>query len=100
MKTIFTKYIGPTDFKRSRIKAYDTDGNSVTIPYPHELSGDYCHFAAVKALCDKMDWGGVMVCGDAPNGGRVFIFERYGISERFPHGIYQNRFYTGKLELA
>jgi len=98
MKTIYTKYMGPTNFKGSRIKAYDTDGNYVTIPYPHEHNHDDAHFSAVLSLCVKMDWQGVMVSGDAPHGNMVFVWERFGPNERFPHGIYQNRFYVNFRE--
>ena len=39
MTAILTKYLGPTDHKGARIKAWSVGGRSVTIPYPHELSG-------------------------------------------------------------
>ena len=58
MKAIQTKYFGPTDFKGSRIKAFDLDGNSIIVSYPHELSGSDVHFKAVKAFISKFPgWG-------------------------------------------
>jgi len=35
MTAIQTKYIGPTDHKGARIKAWSVGGRSVTIGYPH-----------------------------------------------------------------
>jgi len=53
MQAIQTKYIGATNSRGSRIKA-TCDAGTITIPYPRELSGDECHRAAAKALCDKI----------------------------------------------
>lgn len=52
MQAIETKYLGPTNARGSRIKA-TCDRGSITIPYPHELSGDECHREAVRVLCAK-----------------------------------------------
>lgn len=57
MKAIKVKYIGPTDYKGSRLKATDEDGNSVTISYPHEAhQGTDAHALAAIELCKKMNW--------------------------------------------
>jgi hypothetical protein len=63
MKAIITKYHGATNTRGSRISASDEDGNRVSIPYPHELSGEDVHIAAANALCDKMKWDGKRVTG-------------------------------------
>ena len=73
MKAIQTKYFGPGNVKGSRIKAFDSDGNSVTISYPHELSGEDVHRKAAEALRDKMQWKGEMVGGSIKTG-YVFVF--------------------------
>ena len=74
MKAITTKYLGPTDCRGSRIKAYDEDGNSVTIPYPYHLPlGEAMHRAAADALCEKRDWTGNLA-GGGVKGGYVFVF--------------------------
>ena len=58
MQAICTKYLGPTDFRGARIKAYCGDGRSTTIPYPYTLSGQNVHFKAVIAFCSKFPgWG-------------------------------------------
>jgi hypothetical protein len=49
MQAIHTKYLPATNTRGSRIKATCERG-SITIPYPHELSGDECHREAVRQL--------------------------------------------------
>lgn len=49
MQAIHTKYLPATDSNGSRIKAKCARG-SITIPFPHELTGDETHRAAVYAL--------------------------------------------------
>jgi hypothetical protein len=75
MQAIVTKYLNPTDTKGSRIKA-TCDAGSVTIPYPHELSGIAVHEAAVAALLAKLEWEtGEWVGGSLPNqAGYVFVY--------------------------
>ena len=84
MIAIHTKYICPTNTRGSRIKAYtaawgDRKGFEVTIPYPHELSGEKCHFEAVKALIKKhnLEWNlQNMRFGDSADGrGFCFCFD-------------------------
>lgn len=57
-KLIVTKYIGPTNFKGSRIKAQFADsedsGYSITIPYPLEQDGVNAHQEAADALLEKV----------------------------------------------
>jgi hypothetical protein len=51
---ITTKYFGPTDTKGSRIKAtFNDTGDSITIPYPYDLSGMAVHHKAAEALVTK-----------------------------------------------
>lgn len=73
MKAILTRYHGPTNFKGSRISAFDSDGNRITISYPHELSGENVHRKAAETLRDKMKWEGEMV-GGAIKDGYAFVF--------------------------
>lgn len=78
MQAIVTKYIGPTDTKGARIKA-TCDAGSITIDYPHELSGDDVHAKAAMALVRKLGWDDAMrekswACGSLPNqNGYVFV---------------------------
>lgn len=55
MQAILTRYHGPTDYHGARITAR-CEAGKVTIPYPHELSGEAVHRAAAIALCSKLGW--------------------------------------------
>jgi hypothetical protein len=74
MKAIQTRFIPPTAFKGSRVKAWDSDGNSVTLSWDHSLPEDENnHVAAVRALCKKMGWEvGTFAMGGI-KGGWVFV---------------------------
>jgi len=83
MIAIHTKYIGPTNTRGSRIKAYTANyfnqkAFTVTIPYDYALSDVAIHFKAVKALVEKykLDWNlEEMRYGDsADNKGFSFCF--------------------------
>ena len=84
MIAIHTKYLGPTNTRGSRIKAYtaawgERKGFEITIPYRHDLDGVDVHFAAVKALVakHKLDWNlEGMRYGDSADGeGFSFCFD-------------------------
>lgn len=80
MIAIHTKYLGPTNARGSRIKAYSGDGRSVTIAYPYALSGvDVHHLAAVKFIQKHLtfvDSGAKLCYGDSADGkGFTFCFE-------------------------
>lgn len=76
MIAIQTKYLGPTDTRGSRIKAWTSSGFSATISYPHELSHELCHFAAVQALVAKhnLDWDLTDMRFGGTERGYVFCF--------------------------
>jgi hypothetical protein len=48
---IRTKYLGPTDTRGARIKAWSGE-TSVTIPYPYELNTEDAHTEAASKLAD------------------------------------------------
>lgn len=72
-KAIETKYLPATDTKGSRIKAYHEGGMSVTIPYPHELSGADCYWEAARKLIERMGWTGTDWYVGGTKGGYVFV---------------------------
>ena len=74
MKAILTKYHGPTDFKGSRVSAFDCDGNRVTIGYRSEFDTEPNHRAAADALCAKMGWEGGEMVGGFTKDGMAFVF--------------------------
>lgn len=75
---IFTKYLGPTNYRPGRIKAWAKSGGklSVTISYPHELSQSQAHAAAAVALCDKMGWTFDKLHQAHTENGCVFVMDR------------------------
>lgn len=78
MTTIITKYLPATNFKPSRIKADAGMKRTITISYPHGLSGEAVHLEAAKALCKKMDWHGKLAVGGIEGGGYAFVFVQSG----------------------
>ncbi len=73
MKAIVCKYHGPTNTRGSRISASAEGGNRISIPYPHELSGEDVYRAAAEALCKKMNWPGKLAGGGTEDS-HVFVF--------------------------
>lgn len=85
MIAIHTKFIGASNTKGDRVKAFTRSGFSVTISYPYELSFELCHFKAVKALVAKhsLEWDLTdMRYGDSADGrGYVFCFDNSKVTE-------------------
>lgn len=77
MTTIITKYIPASSRRGSRIKADAGMKRTITISYPHELSGEAVHLEAAKALCAKFDWHGELVAGGMEQG-FAFVFTKSG----------------------
>lgn len=86
MQAIQTRYLPATNFKGSRIKATCERG-SITIDYPHELSGEEVHRAAVHALIARFvkedesrygtgrnPWARPFITGGLPGGGYCHVF--------------------------
>jgi len=77
MQAIQTRYFGPTNSRGSRIKATAAAG-SITIPYPHELSGQAVHRAAAEALAHKLGWNaehyGQLLGGQLADSTYAFVF--------------------------
>ena len=96
MKAIKAVYHGPTNTRGSRITASDGDGHSVTIPYPHELSGADVYAAAAVALARKMGWKGTLIAGGI-NNDYVFTFSE---SEHYPIGEAQGQRTRGPITRA
>jgi len=69
LQAITTKYLGPTDYKGSRIKAKSARG-SLTVHYNDALNTEDNHREAAEALIAKLDWaklGGVWHQGGLPD---------------------------------
>jgi hypothetical protein len=66
-QAIVTKFIGPTNFRGSRIKA-KAFAKSVTIPYDHALNIEDNHMVAAETLATKLGWYGTWYAGGMPEG--------------------------------
>ena len=76
MIAIQTKYLGATNHKPSRIKAFTSNGHSCTISFDYDLSNEKLHFEAVKALVAKckLDWDISTMNYGGVKDGYVFTF--------------------------
>lgn len=54
-QAIITKFLSPTDFKGSRVKATAAEG-SITLAWNHEHSPEWNHEFAAMALMNKFGW--------------------------------------------
>lgn len=82
MIAIQTKYLGPTNTKGARIKAFTCNGHSATVDYDYALSDEKLHFEAVKALKEKcaLDWDISEMTYGGTDQGYVFTFPQSTIS--------------------
>lgn len=72
MKSIETKYIGPTDTKSGRVVAKAHGVKPLTISY---WIDDDAHLAAALALARREGWTGQLMRGGRADGrGDVFVF--------------------------
>lgn len=65
-QAITTKYLGPTNYRGSRIKARCQAG-SIIVSWDHALDVFDNHIRAAKALADKLDWTADWVGGSLPD---------------------------------
>lgn len=79
MQAIQTKYIGPTNTKPARIKAWCAAGSVMVSFHSIEAADDQDRYEqAAKMLRDKLGWGGDsygrLVTGNLPNGDFCHVF--------------------------
>jgi len=53
---IATKYLGPTNTRGSRIKAWTSSGLSVVINYDYALNSEDNHVLAAEKIATKVGW--------------------------------------------
>ena len=71
MQVITTKYLPPTNFKGSRIKA-SCEAGSVTVGFCHDGTVEDAHAKAAIALIAKLGWHGEYTCAGDRNGNYYF----------------------------
>lgn len=72
MKAIRTHYLGPTNFRGSRIVATAEGGHRLVVAYDHGAADP--HADAAAALRDSLGWEGEMVGGGLPDGSWAWVF--------------------------
>jgi hypothetical protein len=70
-QAIQTKFLGPTNSRGSRVKAFAAPG-SVTISWDHRLNPEQNHRAAAEMFANRMSWTGQWIAGTLPSGDMVF----------------------------
>ena len=84
MIAIQTKYLGATNTRGSRIKAWTESGHQVTVDYPHEKrEGAEAHSVAALELARSLGWDGTLIAGGT-DAGYVFVFST---SDAFDVGL-------------
>ena len=75
MIAIQTKYIPATNTLGSRIKAFTSNGQSLTLPFDYSADSEYKRYKSVAlALCSKMNWNPDIIGGGTKNG-YTFVFK-------------------------
>lgn len=76
MNAIQTKYIGPTNYRGSRVKASTESGATLTVGWNHGVTHDENHRLAAFALAKKLNWVGKW-CGGGTKTGGVYVCETH-----------------------
>jgi hypothetical protein len=79
MKAIQTKFVGPSETRGARVKAW-VKGSSSTIPWDHGLEVVDNHAAAAWALAASLSWSGRLVEGTLPDESMAWVFVDGGVS--------------------
>lgn len=91
MQAIITRHLPATDKLGARIKATCERGN-LTLPWPHELSGDAVHRFAVQELCRRFLAEDVAKYGEASRTGSAwaapFVTAELGDGSRVHVGLH------------
>lgn len=78
-QAIVTKYIGPTNFRGSRVKAW-CEAGSVTLSWDDALDVNGNHTAAARRLATQLGWAGHYVGGGLPTKqGNCYVLVSYFI---------------------
>jgi hypothetical protein len=67
-QAIETRYVGPTNHRPSRIIATTPSEHKLTVSFDYSLGIEGNHYAAAKALCDKLGWDTIKAGGSTNQG--------------------------------
>lgn len=76
MQAIQTKFLGPTDHRGARVKAW-CDAGSLTLAWNDALDTYDNHKAACRALATRLEWWGDWVSGSARRASFGYVFCRF-----------------------
>jgi hypothetical protein len=79
-QTIVTKFLGPTNFRGSRVKA-SAEAGSITLSWDYRKNIDDNHVAAARALAEKLEWAGHWRGGALPGSSYAFVRTENGSSD-------------------
>lgn len=79
MKAIQTKFIGPSETRGARVKAW-VKGYAATVSWDRSLEAVDNHGAAARALVVKLSWNGRLVGGTLPDESMAWVFVDGGVS--------------------
>jgi hypothetical protein len=71
-QAIATKFIGPTNHRGARVKAW-CEAGSKTVHWDHSIGIEGNHAAAARALAADLDWTGDWIGGALPGSGYCFV---------------------------
>ena len=74
MIAIQTKYLPATNTRGSRIKAFTSSGQSLTLPFDYSTDEVTRYKDVAIALCQKMNWPTDLIGGGTKNG-YTFVFK-------------------------
>ena len=79
MQAITTTFIGPTNYRGSRVKA-KCEAGTLTVPWDHALNIEENHHAVAVALATKLgwtaEWYGDLITGGMAGSGYCHVFSR------------------------
>lgn len=73
MKAIQTKFIGPSETRGARVKAW-IENIPVILPWDHALEVVDNHGAAARKLAELLRWSGRLVGGTLPDESMAWVF--------------------------
>jgi hypothetical protein len=77
-QAITTKFLGPTNYRGSRVKASASAG-SITVSWRHQYDAETNHHLAAQALAEKFGWRGRWWSGELPGGtGNCYVIDDGG----------------------
>lgn len=83
MQAITTKYLGPTNYRGSRVVA-KCQAKRLTVSWDDALNAEQNYNAAARMLAERLGWHGTWHGGALPDGtGNVYVCAERGFGDTF-----------------